>query len=197
MNIKSLALFAAGAGCALLITTTVVRSQDAEAADASAMSAAAPGPMHAHLATFAGEWSVAGKWRMEADGEWMPFEAQATSELVMGGRYLAESFNSDLMGVPFEGRAILGYDNLRHEYTSVWIDNMSTGTMVAAGSANEDGTVITLSGEHSDVMSGEAHEWFQLIYTAVSENENTFETLTKTTPDGEAWVSMALTYTRK
>lgn len=197
MNIKSLALFATGACCALLITTTVVRSQDAETAEAHAMAAAAPGPMHAHLARFEGEWNVSGAWRMEADAEWTPFEAVATSELVMGGRYLTESFSSDFMGMSFEGRATLGYDNLRGEYTSIWIDNMSTGTMIGTGSANEDGTLITLSGEHSDVMSGEAHKWFQLRYTSVSENENTFETLTKTTPEGEAWVSMKLNYTRK
>ena len=197
MNIKSLALFATGACCALLITTSAVRSQDAETTDAAAMSAAAPGPMHAHLAQFAGEWNVSGKWRMSDGEDWVPFEAQASSELVMGGRYLTESFSSEFMGTLFEGRATLGYDNLRAEYISVWIDNMSTGAMIGAGSANEDGTELLLSGEHSDTMTGEAHKWFQLRYRVVSENEFTFETLTKTTPDGDAWVSMKLTYTRK
>ena len=196
MNTKSLALFATGACCALLITTTSVRSQDAEAAEAAAMSAAAPGPMHEHLAPFAGEWNVTGKWRMAATDEWVPFEAKASRELVLGGRFLTESFSSNLMGMPFEGRAMLGHDNMRAEYTSVWIDNMSTGTLIATGGANEDGTVITLTGEHSDTMSGEAHKWFQIRYRKVSENENVFESDTKTTPDGEAWMSLQLTYTR-
>jgi len=200
MNIRSLALFATGACCALLVTASVVRSQESEAGDPSdpaAMAAMVPGPMHAHLAAFAGDWKVEGKWRMTPGDEWVPFRGQATRQLILDGRHLLEDFSSEFMGEPFVGKSLTGYDNLREEFTSVWIDNSSTGTMISTGGANEAGTEITLEGMHSEALSGTTDKWFRIRYRITGPDENVFESYTKSTPDGEAWLSMELVYTRK
>ena len=36
------------------------------------------------------------------------------------------------MGMPFNGLSLEGYDNAKKEFTSIWIDNMGTGTSISA-----------------------------------------------------------------
>jgi len=200
MNTKSLSLVAAGVACALLVTTTVVRSQDAETQEAgfdpNALAAMAPGPMHAHLEPLAGDWHVVGKWRTEPGGEWQAFDGLAHREMILGGRQLRETFESEFGGMAFEGEGFIGHDNLRGEYNSVWMDNMSTGTMFSTGTADAAGTTLTFTGEVSDAMSGETHKWFRSTTEIAGPNENTFKTYAKDAA-GEEWVTMELVYTRK
>ena len=195
MKKKSLALFAAGACCALLVTSTVVRSQEAEM-DAGAMAAMMPGPMHSHLAKLAGEWNVEGKYRMDAGMDWMPFGGTAKREMIFDGRHLVETFDSEFMGMPYHGRGVTGYDNLREEYTMIWYDSSSTGTMVSTGTANEDGTEITTLGEVSDAMTGDTHRWVKMTHKIHGPDKTSFESWAKTEA-GEEWLSMELVYTRK
>ena len=199
MKKKSIVLFAAGAFCVLFATSTVVRSQEAdhaEAMDAGAMAAMMPGPMHTHLAALAGEWNVKGKYMMAPGTEWVPFEGTAKREMVMGGRHLAESFDSEFMGMPYQGSGVTGYDNLRGEYTSVWYDNSSTGTMVCTGNANDAGTEITFVGETSDAMTGETHRWVKMRHIVKGKDNTVFQSFAKT-EDGDEWLSMERIYTRK
>ena len=199
MNKKSISLFAAGACCALFITTSVVRSQDAEGGppmDPEAMAAMMPGPMHAHLAKLAGEWNIEGKYRMAPGEEWVPFNGHGTRKLVFEGRHMVEDFRSEFMGMPYNGSGVTGYDNLRGEYNSIWYDNSSTGMMVCTGSANDAGTEITLLGESSDAMTGETHKWFKMRHRILGADNTVFESYAKT-ESGEEWLSMELNYTRK
>jgi hypothetical protein len=63
---------------------------------------------------------------METDGE-------SESKPILGGRYLMETDKFEMMGMPFEGLSIVGYDNLTGEYTSFWADTMSTWWVTATG----------------------------------------------------------------
>jgi hypothetical protein len=57
------------------------------------------------------------------------------------------------MGMPFEGRGTMAYDNLQKHYVSTWIDNMGTGIMIANGACDGKGT-WNMSGESPDPMTG-------------------------------------------
>jgi hypothetical protein len=38
-------------------------------------------------------------------------KARAKNEMIMGGRYLMGSYKGEMMGMPFEGYSMTGYDN--------------------------------------------------------------------------------------
>ena len=70
-----------------------------------------------------------------------PSEMKGTSECkwVLGNRYLHMTFKGDFSGMPFEGRGVLGYDNVRKTYFGAWIDNFSTGIMNSVGELDSTG----------------------------------------------------------
>ena len=55
--------------------------------------------------------------------------------------------------MPMEGFSIDGYDNVKGEYFSLWLDNMGTGYMLSIGERSEDGKSVTYTGSMPDPMS--------------------------------------------
>lgn len=109
--------------------------------------AATPSEAHAEMARDVGHYRVEGLSWMAPGADPLPMEATANLELILGGRYLMQSFASDFMGMPYEGVLLMGHDNLSEEYWSLWIDNMSTGYSISSGTLNDEGNV-----EYSGVM---------------------------------------------
>jgi len=71
-----------------------------------------------------------------------------------------------MMGMPFEGRSLVGYDNLRKVFQSTWVDNMGTGIMVMEGKYNESTKTINFKGTMVDAMTGKmenVRESFKII----------------------------------
>lgn len=121
---------------------------------AAAMAAGTPGPQQAALASRAGTWKVEGKMWMAPGTDPMPMNAMATTVALLDGRYILEDFHSDFMGEPFEGRLLMGYDNVTSEYWSVWFDNMSTGSYPSRGVETSPGQV-EFRGTATDVLTPE------------------------------------------
>jgi len=116
------------------------------------MEYATPGQPHKNLEPLAGKWEYTMKWWMDPQAE--PDTCHGTSEhkLIFEGRYLQSSVVSppkDDMG-EFRGMCLMGYDNLKKEYESVWLDNMSSGLLIGRGKVGADPTVIELSGTMSN-----------------------------------------------
>jgi hypothetical protein len=111
-----------------------------------------PGPEHAILKKDAGVWDVT----MEMTFPGVPpmtMTGVETSTL-MGGRWLITKFESDMMGQPFEGQGITGWDPAKKAYVGVWADTM--GTQMTHSEATYDAETDTLTGwmEMPDPMGG-------------------------------------------
>jgi hypothetical protein len=117
------------------------------------MKLAQPGEHHKRLGQLAGKWKTSGQ--MFNPGQ-PPIEMTGTMEAswILGGRYLQELHTGSVMGQPFEGRSLDGYDNIAKEYFSTWVDNMGTGVMVFHGSCDDPCKVVTSTAEGPDPMSG-------------------------------------------
>ena len=118
------------------------------------MAAGKPGAEHASLAESAGSYDCTVKMWM---GPGEPSVSQATSkrEMILDGRVLAEHFEGDMMGMPFVGHGMTGYDNTRKMYWSTWNDSMTTGIMVAWGKWDEAKQGIVFEGEMTNPMTGQ------------------------------------------
>ena len=115
---------------------------------------AQPGEPHKLFATLAGSWTTQTKEWMEPGKP--PSESTGTAEIktLLDGRFLYQEYNSQMMGQPYSGIGIDGYDNLTKKYVTVWIDTMGTSIFFMEGTASPDGKTITLRGSHPEPGGG-------------------------------------------
>ncbi len=104
---------------------------------------AQPGPEHKWLMDEAGNWTAAVKWWMEPGKP--PMESQGGAEVrsVLGGRFVQEHFTGTMMGKPFEGFGLVGYDNLKKKFVMTWADSMGTGIVYAEGTGDQKQRTFT------------------------------------------------------
>jgi hypothetical protein len=150
-----------------------------------------PGEHHAKLTKSVGEWSVSSEFQGMAPGEPpMKSTGRMVAKPILGGRFVHSEFHLDeLMGQPFDGVGIMGYDNAKQQMVSVWLDSMTTGIIQMTGSTSEDGTV-TMEG-----MSGMGTP--MKIETTWDGKDSFTDHFYDQMPDG-SWVNTGnITYTRK
>jgi len=174
---------------------------DAPSADQQAMmekmtKAATPGAPHAMLAKMAGEWTATVKFQMDPSQPWQTSTGTSVVTVLMDGRYIQESNTSVMMGQPFSGQGLTGYDNVIGKYVSTWIDNMGTGIMTSIGTADASGKVINWSGTMSDPITGKPTKE-RMVTTFTDDNHHTFDMYT--TPPGakKEMKTMTIEYVRK
>ena len=196
MNVRKVIALTVAAGTAVLVSASflLIQSEPQDAGfemDEVTMKRMAPGPMHEYLAPLEGDWSMTVKIRMAPEAPWEESEAEAKREWVLDGRFMMETVEGDFGGMPFEGIGFTGYDNVRQEFVSTWMDNMMTGVMMSSGQASKDGKTITFEGHASCAMTGEKDQWSKSVIRFKGEDSHVFEMYSKG-PDGKEYKSMEI-----
>ena len=114
------------------------------------MKAGTPGAPHQTLASSAGSYDLKIKSWHEPGGPAMEDTGTAERSMMLGGRVLVEELSSSVMGSPFTGHGMMGYDNVTGKYWSTWNDNMSTGVMVSDGTCDAQAKNCTFTGSWND-----------------------------------------------
>ena len=132
-----------------------------------------PGEPHSLLANLAGSWDTKTKEWMESGKP--PMESAGTVEIksVLGGRFIQEDYTGNMMGQPFFGLSMTGYDNLQKRYVTAWMSTMGTGMFIMEGTASADGKTITLTGKHPEPGGG--FMTHRAIWKIVDNNNQTFD----------------------
>ncbi len=133
-----------------------------------------PGEPHKRMAADEGKWNDELTFWMGPDAP--PEKATATEDIkmIMGGRYQVSTTTGEMMGMTFEGRSTLAYDNATNEYISTWIDNMGTGLAVMRGKYDEASKSTIFTGSMVDPMTGKEKQMKQ-VYTIVDDNTRKME----------------------
>ncbi len=162
---------------------------------AAAQKMAAPGPNHKRLEGLIGKWTHSVKFWMSPEGK--PQESKGTNEnrWILGGRFVQADHKGTVMGKPFEGVGISGYDNVRGEYTSLWLDNMNTGTMMATGQYDAATGSIVEQGTYSCPMTNEKSKPYRGVVKVVDANHYTYTSYMKD-DKGNEFKSMEISYER-
>lgn len=157
--------------------------------------ASTPGKQHKQLASMAGTFDA--KVKMWMDPGAPPQESTGTMEnkSVMGGRYLQQSYEGTMMGQPFSGSGMAGYDNITKKYVSTWADTMGTSIMFMSGTASKDGKSINTAGSMPDPMTGKSTPMKEKL-TITDADHQTLE-MWGPGPDGKVYKMMEIEYTRK
>jgi hypothetical protein len=111
--------------------------------------AGTPGEPHRRLAALAGSYTVKIKSWFEPGGPAMEETGTATRSMALDGRVMVEQFDGTMMGAPFKGHGMSGYDNVTGKYWSTWNDSMSTGLMVSHGTCDAQ-NACTFEGSYND-----------------------------------------------
>ena len=158
------------------------------------MQAGTPGPQHAELAKGVGHYRVETHYWMGPDQPAMPMDATANVEMILDGRYMVQEWKSDFMGMPFEGRLIMGFNNLTQEYWSLWIDSSSTGYSISTGKENENGDIV-LHGMMHDPLTPHGRP-YRSVSTQAQDGDFMF-TMYDSTPDGGEFKVMEMKYIKQ
>src|SRR5437588_309223 len=81
--------------------------------------AGTPGPAHKALEALVGNWKAEVKCWMEPGAPPHVSQGTAKASWVLNGRFLEEEFHGEMMGRPFTGRSLMGYDNIKQTYNTV------------------------------------------------------------------------------
>jgi len=149
---------------------------------------------HRVLDYFIGNWDYEIKWWLSPDAE--PEESTGTNVVtsIMGGRFIEQNSAGVAMGQPFEGKGITGFDNVKQQYTSIWIDNMGTGIMTSSGSYDPETKILSEVGTMSCPLEGQ--KFFRGETTIIDENIYVY-VMHANAPDGREFQSMLITYKRR
>jgi hypothetical protein len=156
---------------------------------------AMPGDPHKRLAESAGQWEWTSTWRMDPAAPLEKSSGTTHSEMILGGRYLSDHLQGMMMGQPFEGHALTGYDNYLKEYFSAWVDNMGTGVLITRGKYDPQSKALVLTGTYDDFMDGKK-KTVRTVSTHLDENTARFE-MYMPGPDGKEFKTLEVISKRK
>lgn len=157
--------------------------------------ASKPGPQHKLLEPLNGSWTFSGKFWM--DPAKPPTDMKGTTERkwILGGRFLQDDTESPgFTGEKFLGLGLTGYDNAVGKYTTVWLDNMSTGMSPAFGTVDDSGKVFTYLREDFDPVLKKKIKGKD-VTRIIDKNSHTLEMYREM--DGKEVKVMEITFTRK
>lgn len=158
------------------------------------MKAGTPCAPHQALAATVGNYDLKVKSWHEPGGPPIEETGTATRKMALGGRVLVEEVACTMMGMPFTGQALTGYDNVSGKHWSVWTDSMSTGVMVSEGTCDAR-NACTFAGSWNDpIRKGPVTARMTSRWT--SPTTQVFE-MYGPGRDGKETKMMEITYTRK
>lgn len=155
-----------------------------------------PNENHQVLNSLVGNWTHVVRWKMDPSAEFTESTGTNTNEWILGGRFLQQKVSGQFMGEAFEGIGLTGYDNVKKEYNTIWIDNMSTGMMTASGQYDAATGTIAESGSFSCPMTGKTDMKFRSEWKII-DNDHYSYSMYQVAEDGTEFKGMESTYTRQ
>ena len=118
-------------------------------------------------------------------------QGTAKSSWTLNGRFLEGEFRGEMMGKPFTGRSLMGYDNTKQKFNSVWVSDMQTSMLTSEGKGENGNKVITLEGRVDCAATGRKDVLMKQVFRVIGPDKHVLEMFN----DGQK--SMEITYTRK
>lgn len=153
-----------------------------------------PGKAHARLASRAGFWKLTTRTWGDPSEEPVVTETTAVREMVLGERVLREEVVGEVQGLEFQSLGYLGYDNVTRRWWNLWMDSLSTAPVFTTGTEDPEASVLELTGEYADPVTG-ATRPVRTVIRFVDYDTERFEWWE--TRDGEEVKTMDVLYQRQ
>ena len=113
-----------------------------------------PTPEHAKLKTHVGKWAFE-----LTDSEKQVSKGTSVTVETCGGMWFETNMETNMAGMPFQGKGLDGYDPEKKKYVSVWVDSFTAAPMIFEGEYDSSGKILTMTCEGKDPMSGGPATW--------------------------------------
>lgn len=184
LQIVSIALFTTLAACSS--APTEPERPAAAVAEAGMQQMPSPSPEHAVVMQMAGTWDLT----IDADGQ----KSKAVQVLKpVGSFWVAGTWDGEMVGMPFQGHLISGYDPTRKVFTSVWVDSMSPAIFHSAGTW--DAATKTMHATIRGDAGGQ--EMVMKEVTRFADDDHYTTKMTMMGPDGQPMSVMLFEATRR
>lgn len=160
------------------------------------MEVASPKAEHEMLAKSAGEWDCVMKFWMGPEAPAQEGKGSCKDVVVAGGRSVSSMFTGEMMGMPYEGYGMTGFDNFNQVYWSTWTDNMTTGMMYMEGTSTDGGKTIVFNTTMDEPVMGVKDKPVRMVAKWISDDQHVFESWDEVGTPHE-FKAMEITYTRK
>jgi hypothetical protein len=185
-------------GTARAQTGTRPASAESQAGKAEMMkkveAAGAPGPAHKSLDALIGDWKAEVKCWMDPAGSPEVSQGTATARWLFNGRFLEEEFHGEMMGKPFTGRTLMGFDNTKQTFNSVWMSDNQTSMFVSEGKGDNGNKVITLEGKASCAATRRKDVPYRTVLRLLGADKHVLEMFDGSQGNAK---TMEITYTRR
>jgi len=161
------------------------------------MEVSSPGEAHKRLNDLVGTWTTESRIWMEGPGSQPTLtKGMAEYKWILGGRFLQQDLQGEMMGMPMTGIGFTGYDNFNKKYIGTWIDDSGTAMYTMEGTADQTGKVITLYGKMDESMTGERDKTVKYVFRILDKDKHVFEIHDLSIGEASTKV-VEMTYTRK
>jgi hypothetical protein len=150
-----------------------------------------PGPGHKALEPLVGNWNAEVKCWHDPAGQATVSRGRAQVKWTLNGRFLEEEFQGEMMGKPFRGCSLMGFDNTKQTFNTVWVSDMQTAMFCSEGRGESGNKVITLEGKANCPATGRKDVVMKTVFRLLSQDKHIFEMY-----DGNN-KTMEITYTRQ
>jgi hypothetical protein len=192
---RAFCVFAAAVAMASLVGTAAAQEKPAAAPPAGAeIPLPKPGPEHEILKKEAGVWDATVEMRMEPGGKPEVSKGVETNTLIGGGLWRVQDFQGELMGMPFQGHSVTGFDVSKQKYVGTWVDSMSPGL------ASQEGTYDTKTRTLTSWIEGPCPLGIVVkMKSTVEWKDDDTRVMSMYSPEGqgESFVMMKITYKRR
>ena len=156
--------------------------------------AGTPGAAHKALEAFVGDWKAEVKCWTDPGGAPSVSQASAKVRWTLNGRFLEEDFHGEMMGKSFHGRSLIGFDNTKQAFNSLWVDDMHTSMFTSEGKGESGYKVITLTGKSTCPGTGRTDIPMKQVFRVISPEKHVFEMYDGSRGNAK---TLEITYTRQ
>jgi len=126
---------------------------------------------HKELAWFVGTWDTESRGMGQA-----PAKGAAEFKWIIEGRWLSEEMHGTLMGMPFHGFGVMGFDRFKKKWVTTWVANMDTAMLRFEGVVvDPTGKVRVLWCPMDEPLTGEHDKPAKMVYRKIDEDTFAFE----------------------
>jgi hypothetical protein len=191
----------AGAGIAFVLFLAAVLSlsaqvsqEDQQKATEAYIKAGAVTENHKLLAYFVGRWDVTTSlWDFPGNPP-STSKNEAEWKSIMGGRFIMAMFSGTMMGQPYEGVQVNGFDNIQNKFQTFWIDSTATAFFLLSGTYDAMTKTWTDRAIWSDPLGGKSP--VRIVTRIIGPDEYDYQ-MFMGLPDGKEFKSMENRYIRK
>ena len=148
---------------------------------------------------------LAGNWMADVTFVFNPKEKPELNkmavkrEMVMGGRFLYESYDLWQGSMPHEGRGYIGYNNSKKTFQMIHIESMNTALEVTDGTWDEKTQTLSFPSGPKEMEWGGNKVKFTMTmsFTIESEDKHTFSMKTKYEQMPDEIEEVKIVYTRR